>query len=104
VELDIGSHHGAWLRAGHLAGHGGEQLNQRSALLDRYCTEIGRDPGAVTRSIHLHVSDDQPDTTRDAIGEALDAGFTHITLGLPAHTYPANVARWVADELIAKSV
>src|SRR5579862_1220546 len=77
---------------------------QRSALLDRYCTEIGRDPGAVTRSIHLHVSYDQPDTTRDAIGEALDAGFTHVTLGLPAQTYPANVARWVADELIAKSV
>jgi hypothetical protein len=27
----------------------------------------------------------------------------HITLGLPAQPYPANVARWVADELIAKS-
>jgi hypothetical protein len=47
---------------------------------------------------------DQPDTTRDAISEALDAGFRHITLGLPAKPYPANVARWVADELIAKSV
>jgi alkanesulfonate monooxygenase SsuD/methylene tetrahydromethanopterin reductase-like flavin-dependent oxidoreductase (luciferase family) len=77
---------------------------QRSALLDRYCTEIGRDPDAITRSIHLHVSYDQPDTTRDAISEALDVGFTHITLGLPAQPYPANVARWVADELIAKSV
>src|SRR5690349_96094 len=29
---------------------------QRSALLDRYCTETGRDPAAITRSIHLHVS------------------------------------------------
>jgi alkanesulfonate monooxygenase SsuD/methylene tetrahydromethanopterin reductase-like flavin-dependent oxidoreductase (luciferase family) len=26
---------------------------QRSALLDRYCTEIGRDPAAIIRSIHL---------------------------------------------------
>ena len=77
---------------------------QRSALLDRYCTEIGRDPAAITRSIHLHVSYDQPDTTRDAISEALDAGFRHITLGLPSQPYPASVARWVADELIAKSV
>jgi len=49
------------------------------------------------------VSYDQPSTTRDAIGEALDAGFRHITLGLPA-PYPASVARWVADELIAKSL
>jgi hypothetical protein len=50
------------------------------------------------------VSYDQPETTRDAINQALDAGFRHITLGLPAEPYPASVARWVAHELIAKSV
>jgi alkanesulfonate monooxygenase SsuD/methylene tetrahydromethanopterin reductase-like flavin-dependent oxidoreductase (luciferase family) len=77
---------------------------ERSALLDRYCTEAGRDPAAITRSIHLQVSYDQPGTTRDAISEALDAGFRHVTLGLPTEPYPSNVARWVADELIAKSL
>jgi alkanesulfonate monooxygenase SsuD/methylene tetrahydromethanopterin reductase-like flavin-dependent oxidoreductase (luciferase family) len=76
---------------------------QRSALLDRYCTEAGRDPATLTRSIHLPVSFDEPGTTRDAIGEALDAGFRHVTLGVPA-PYPAGAARWVADELIAKSL
>jgi alkanesulfonate monooxygenase SsuD/methylene tetrahydromethanopterin reductase-like flavin-dependent oxidoreductase (luciferase family) len=34
----------------------------------------------------------------------LDAGFRHVTLGLPAQPYPADVAHWVADEIIAKSV
>jgi alkanesulfonate monooxygenase SsuD/methylene tetrahydromethanopterin reductase-like flavin-dependent oxidoreductase (luciferase family) len=77
---------------------------QRSALLDRYCAEAGRDPAAVTRSIHLPVSYDQPGITRAAISEALDAGFRHVTLGLPAQPYPAGVARWVADELILPSV
>jgi alkanesulfonate monooxygenase SsuD/methylene tetrahydromethanopterin reductase-like flavin-dependent oxidoreductase (luciferase family) len=76
----------------------------RSALLDRYCTEAGRDPAAVIRSIHLPVSYDQPGHTRDAISAALGAGFRHFTLGLPAAPYPAGVARWVADEVIAKSV
>jgi alkanesulfonate monooxygenase SsuD/methylene tetrahydromethanopterin reductase-like flavin-dependent oxidoreductase (luciferase family) len=71
----------------------------RSALLDRYCAEIGRDPASVTRSIYLPVSYDQPSSTRDTIGEAIDAGFQHIVLGLPA-PYPVNVARWVTDELI----
>jgi alkanesulfonate monooxygenase SsuD/methylene tetrahydromethanopterin reductase-like flavin-dependent oxidoreductase (luciferase family) len=71
----------------------------RSALLDRYCADIGRDPAAITRSIHLAVSYDQPATTRKAIGEAVDAGFRHIVLGLPA-PYPEGVARWVAEELI----
>ncbi|OZM78137.1 LLM class flavin-dependent oxidoreductase [Pseudonocardia sp. MH-G8] len=72
----------------------------RSALLDRYCTEIGRDPASITRSIHVPVSYDRPDTTRDAIREAIDAGFGHIVLGLPA-PFPAGVARWVTDELIS---
>jgi alkanesulfonate monooxygenase SsuD/methylene tetrahydromethanopterin reductase-like flavin-dependent oxidoreductase (luciferase family) len=74
----------------------------RSALLDRYCAEIGRDPAAITRSIHLGVSYEQPGSTRDAIREALDAGFPHIVLGLPA-PFPTDVARWVADELISAS-
>ena len=74
----------------------------RSALLDRYCAEFGRDPAAVTRSIHVSVSYDQPGITRDAIGTAIDASFQHIILGLPA-PYPANVAQWVTDELITTS-
>jgi alkanesulfonate monooxygenase SsuD/methylene tetrahydromethanopterin reductase-like flavin-dependent oxidoreductase (luciferase family) len=79
-----------------------DDVISRSALLDRYSTEIGRDPASVTRSIHLPVSYDQPSITQDAIGEAIDAGFRHIVLGLPA-PYPANVARWVTDELITTS-
>lgn len=76
-----------------------EDVVARSALLDRYCTEIGRDPASITRSIHLPVSYDQPGLTREAIGEAIDAGFRHLVLGL-ATPYPPDVARWVADELI----
>jgi alkanesulfonate monooxygenase SsuD/methylene tetrahydromethanopterin reductase-like flavin-dependent oxidoreductase (luciferase family) len=79
-----------------------EDVVSRSALLDRYCAEIGRDPAAITRSMHLSASCDQPQSTRQAIAEGLDAGFTHFVLGLPA-PYPAGVARWVADELIAPS-
>jgi alkanesulfonate monooxygenase SsuD/methylene tetrahydromethanopterin reductase-like flavin-dependent oxidoreductase (luciferase family) len=71
----------------------------RSALLDRYCTEIGRDPASITRSISLPVDYDQPDITRDAIGRAIDAGFGHLVLGLPT-PYPVGVAQWVVDELI----
>ena len=78
-----------------------EDVVSRGALLDRYCTEIGRDPAAITRSIHLSVDYDQPARTRDAIGQAVDAGFGHIILGLGA-PYPEGAAAWVADELITK--
>jgi alkanesulfonate monooxygenase SsuD/methylene tetrahydromethanopterin reductase-like flavin-dependent oxidoreductase (luciferase family) len=76
-----------------------EDVVARSALLDRLCAEIGRDPASITRSIHLPVSYDHPGTTRDAIAKATGAGFGHIVLGLPS-PYPQNVARWVADEII----
>ncbi|MFD9331404.1 LLM class flavin-dependent oxidoreductase [Streptomyces sp. NPDC060065] len=79
-----------------------DDVRNRSALLDRYCAEIGRDPASITRSIHLSVSYDRPGVTRQAIGEAIDAGFGHIVLGLSA-PYPADVARWVTDELISTS-
>ena len=73
---------------------------RRSARLDEFCAEIGRDPATITRSTNVPASYDDPAATREAIGEALDAGFTHIVLMLPA-PYPGHVARWVADELIA---
>jgi alkanesulfonate monooxygenase SsuD/methylene tetrahydromethanopterin reductase-like flavin-dependent oxidoreductase (luciferase family) len=79
-----------------------DDVTTRSALLDRYCAEIGRDPAAITRSVHLPVSYEEPGSTRDAIGAAVDAGFGHIVLGLSA-PYPADIARWVADELITRS-
>jgi alkanesulfonate monooxygenase SsuD/methylene tetrahydromethanopterin reductase-like flavin-dependent oxidoreductase (luciferase family) len=73
----------------------------RSALLDRYCAEIGRDPASITRSVHVPVSYDQPAVARDAIDRYVDAGFRHFVLGL-SNPYPAGVAQWVADELIRK--
>lgn len=75
---------------------------ERGAMLDEYCAEIGRDPAEIARSIHLPVSYGQPALTRTAIGQALEAGFSHVVLGLPA-PYPAGAAQWVADELIAKA-
>jgi alkanesulfonate monooxygenase SsuD/methylene tetrahydromethanopterin reductase-like flavin-dependent oxidoreductase (luciferase family) len=57
---------------------------RRSALLARYCAEIGRDPASVTRSIYLPISYDQHSITQDAIGKAIGASFQHIVLGLPA--------------------
>ncbi|MFI5587337.1 LLM class flavin-dependent oxidoreductase [Amycolatopsis sp. NPDC051758] len=81
---------------------GGGDINDlvgRSKLLDRYCTEIGRDPATITRSIFLPVDYDKPAATKEKIEEAVGAGFGHIVLGL-ANPYPDGVAQWVADELI----
>ena len=75
---------------------------ERSALLDRCCAEIGRDPSSITRSMVLPVSYDHPEVTRDEIARAVGAGFGHLVLSLAA-PYPAGAARWVADEIIRPS-
>ena len=79
-----------------------EAALSRGALLDRYCTEIGRDPASVTRSLVLPVSYDDPASTRDTASRAVAAGFGHFVLSLPA-PYPAGVARWTAEEIIARA-
>ena len=71
----------------------------RSVMLDRLCTDIGRDPSTITRSIFLPVSWDHPQVTRDTVTEALEAGFTHIVLGLSA-PYVDRVVHRVATEII----
>jgi alkanesulfonate monooxygenase SsuD/methylene tetrahydromethanopterin reductase-like flavin-dependent oxidoreductase (luciferase family) len=74
----------------------------RSELLDRYCTEIGRDPASIIRSFHVPVSYVDPAATRDAVGAAMDAGFSHIVLSL-SNPYPDGIARWVVDEIVSRS-
>ena len=85
-----------------MPGGGLDDAVDCSALLDRLCAEIGREPASITRSIILPVSYDQPAATRNAVRAAVGAGFTHVVLSLPP-SYPAGVARWVAGEIITPS-
>jgi alkanesulfonate monooxygenase SsuD/methylene tetrahydromethanopterin reductase-like flavin-dependent oxidoreductase (luciferase family) len=75
----------------------------KGEVLDRFCAEIGRDPASITRSLVVRPSYDDPGAARDAIAQALEAGFSHLVLSLAA-PYPEHVAHWVADELIDRSI
>ena len=94
----VAEHADVW----NIPGRDADGLVSRSALLDRFCAEIGRDPAEITRSITQPVSYADPGGTRDSIAAAVEAGFRHVVLSLPA-PYPDSVARWVADEIISKS-
>jgi alkanesulfonate monooxygenase SsuD/methylene tetrahydromethanopterin reductase-like flavin-dependent oxidoreductase (luciferase family) len=72
-------------------------------VLDEHCVAIGRDPADITRSSQIIVSYDDATSTRAIIRELIDAGFTHIVLGLPT-PYPEGVVRWAVDELIGPTV
>ena len=95
----VAEHADVW----NLPGGTVEDIVQRGALLDRYCGEIGRDPASIARSIGVPVSYTDPGAARDVVGRAIDAGIRHIILSLPK-PYPADVVRWITDEIIRKSV
>jgi len=80
-----------------------EQLMQRSRALDEQCAAIGRDPGAIRRSVQIPLSYEDPGQTRASLRQLVDAGFSHLVLNPPA-PYPDDVVRWVTDELISPTL
>jgi alkanesulfonate monooxygenase SsuD/methylene tetrahydromethanopterin reductase-like flavin-dependent oxidoreductase (luciferase family) len=91
----VAEHADVW----NIAGYPLEELRARSALLDRYCQERGRDPQAITRSTNVRVDYEDAAATREAVAQVVAADFTHIVLSLPA-PYPDGVAQWLADEVV----
>jgi alkanesulfonate monooxygenase SsuD/methylene tetrahydromethanopterin reductase-like flavin-dependent oxidoreductase (luciferase family) len=77
-----------------------EFLAERSAILDRQCEAVGRDPASVLRSVQLIVSADDPAAVRQLVAGVIAAGFGHVVVAVrpPA---PDNVARWLGEEIIA---
>jgi len=76
-----------------------EFLAERSAVLDRHCEAVGRDPASIVRSVQLIVSADDPAAVRQVVGRVIEAGFGHVVLAVRPPG-PDNVARWLADEII----
>ena len=76
-----------------------EDAAARSAVLTRYCEEIGRDPATITRSTMVRVSYDDPGAARDTARRAADLGFSHLLLSAPA-PWPDGLAAWLAEQVI----
>jgi alkanesulfonate monooxygenase SsuD/methylene tetrahydromethanopterin reductase-like flavin-dependent oxidoreductase (luciferase family) len=75
-------------------------LAERSRVLDRECEAIGRDPAQLVRSTQVMFTGDDPAAARSVVSGVIAAGFRHIVMAVrpPA---PDNIARWLADEIIA---
>ena len=74
-------------------------LEDRVRRLDAECARIGRDPGAISRSLQQIVSHDDPAATRAIVERAVRLGFDHIVLSLP-RPYPERAVRWLVREII----
>jgi F420-dependent oxidoreductase-like protein len=76
-----------------------QEFRKKSALLDDYCREIGRDPAEVERSIQF-LPDAMRDDIADVAREFVAAGATHLIFSCPTPYRAAGVRR-VWDEMVA---
>lgn len=81
-------------------GGSSEVFNHKQEVLDRYCTEIGRDPKTIERSIQERVNYTNFSETCDNIRPYIAEGATHIVLNLVA-PYPENIVSKLAEEIVA---
>jgi F420-dependent oxidoreductase-like protein len=80
-----------------------EEFGRRSALIDAYCREVGRDPGGIERSIQFLpgvMSRDAAEMTARARAFVL-AGATHLVFSCP-NPYSAAGVRWVWEEIVSR--
>jgi alkanesulfonate monooxygenase SsuD/methylene tetrahydromethanopterin reductase-like flavin-dependent oxidoreductase (luciferase family) len=80
-----------------------EFLAERSRVLDQECEAIGRDPATLIRSTQVMFTGDDLQAARALVGDVIAAGFRHVVMAVrpPA---PDNIARWLADEIIAPAL
>lgn len=75
-----------------------KEYQDKSALVDHYCTAIGRDPAGIVRSHHIAVDVSDPAAARQKSRPFIEAGATHLIYSIPA-PYPASVVQRLAVEV-----
>ncbi len=94
----VARHADLWNLPGAPLNDAGE-LQRRSQALDEACAEVGRDPRAIERSVQIGIDyEDLPRALAD-VTAALETGFTHVVLALPA-PYPEHIVQRVRDEIV----
>jgi alkanesulfonate monooxygenase SsuD/methylene tetrahydromethanopterin reductase-like flavin-dependent oxidoreductase (luciferase family) len=80
------------------AGGSPEEVAASSAILDRHCAEVGRDPSQIRRSVQLGVGVDDVDEVPAKVDSFVEVGITDFVLIVRAAD-PGAVAERLADRL-----
>ena len=83
-----------------LSGGSPDEFRRKSAIIDGYCREIGRDPAEIERSVQFQPAAMQGDVVATARAY-LEAGATHLIFTCPV-PYSAEGARWLWHDVVQK--
>ena len=68
-------------------------------VLAEHCAAVGRDPSTIERSVQLFTDVQNPENTRDLARSFIEAGATHLILGLRP-PYPEGVVHKLAEKVV----
>ena len=80
------------------AGGSPQEVAESSAILDRHCADVGRDPSTIRRSVQVGVDSGDVDALPDTVHSFVDVGVSDVILILRGDE-PLTVARTLADRL-----
>ena len=80
------------------AGGPPEEVAASSAILDRHCADVGRDPGEIRRSVQVGFGADEVDGAAGVVRGYVEVGVTDILL-IVRGSEPLAVAERLADAL-----
>jgi alkanesulfonate monooxygenase SsuD/methylene tetrahydromethanopterin reductase-like flavin-dependent oxidoreductase (luciferase family) len=89
-------HADIWIWPGEL-----EEFRAKSRLLDEQCLATGRDPKEIVRSVQVLIRGgrEAAASTRDLLRGFIEAGVTHVVLGLIPQ-YEGSAVVWLAEEIV----
>ena len=80
-------------------GGDADYFKQKSATLDEHCAAVGRDPQTIQRSVQIQINPQELATAREQTRGYIEAGATHIVLGL-RFPYPDGIVQRLNEEII----
>jgi F420-dependent oxidoreductase-like protein len=93
----VAEHADVW----NLAGADVSEAVRKSKILDDHCSELGRDPATIRRSIQLRADTEQVDKNIALAGDYLRAGFTELVFGVGPPD-PVGKAEVVARQILPR--
>lgn len=80
------------------AGGTPDDFRHKCEVLDSHCAAIGRDPKLIERSVQFYSNLDDIAALRDRVRGFIQAGATHLVLGI-RYPYPDGVVHRLAEEI-----
>ncbi len=75
-----------------------ELFRHKNEVLDKHCAAIGRDPGAIERSVQIFADPNDLNTSRETMRNFIAEGATHLIMNLRA-PYPEGIVHRLVEEV-----